>query len=207
MLLSVKQQFFPDERLLSLMETFRYMLNNCVRIGLSQNKTSLMSLRYACYPELKKYQIASAYKNNAISRANGILSNYRRLLRKGKKPRIPHCWKPMITTCKGFVLRLEGDHLVLPSKIMIPLNHHALKKLQRSVLRSVTINTQTVSIAYAIDAKETIEPLGVLGVDLNYQNITCADTLDNLIRLPMKDVAIYKLKCRETKRHFKRSDC
>ena len=52
------------------METFRRMLNDCIRIGLEENKTSFLSLRYACYPKLKDYKIVSAYKNNAISRAD-----------------------------------------------------------------------------------------------------------------------------------------
>jgi putative transposase len=107
--LSPKQEFSPTSELVSLMETFRMMMNDCIRIGLAQNKTSFMSLRYACYPELQKYNIASAYKNNAISRAAGILSNYRKLLRKGRTPKIPYCRNVILTTCKGFVLRIEGN--------------------------------------------------------------------------------------------------
>ena len=82
---SVSQPFVADERLSSTMDTFRQMLNECIRVGLAENKTSFMSLRYACYLKLKDYKIASAYKNNAISRASGILSNYKKLLKKGKR--------------------------------------------------------------------------------------------------------------------------
>ena len=121
------------------METFRQMLNECIRIGLSENKTSFMALRYACYPELKKYEINSAYKNNSISRANGILSNYRKLLKKGRKVRTPYCWKPMLTTCKGFVLRVEGNTIVLPSKVRIPLNGYIVKKIRGLEIRSITV--------------------------------------------------------------------
>src|SRR5579864_6894383 len=66
------------------METFRRMLNDCIKIGLEENKTSFMSLRYACYPKLKAYNIASAYKNNAISRASGILSSYKKAIEERK---------------------------------------------------------------------------------------------------------------------------
>lgn len=219
--LSVKQGYTPDENLLSIMESFRLMLNDCIRIGLEQNKTSFMSLRYACYPKLARYNgIASAYKNNAISRAAGILSNYRKLLKKRKivakngknrYPRIPHCLKPILTTCKGFGLRLERNHLILPSKIQIPLKDYVLRKVEGREMRSVTISAHSVSICYAFnDVSEAVESTGVLGIDLNYENVTTSDTtsdvLRNIHRYPMEKVLEYKQNCRETKRHFKRND-
>ncbi len=45
-------------------------MKDCLRIGLEQNKSSLISLRYARYPELKRYDITSAYTNKAISRCD-----------------------------------------------------------------------------------------------------------------------------------------
>ena len=112
---SVNQPFIPEERLSSAMEMFRKMLNDCIRISLAENKTSFMALRYACYPQLKDYEIASAYKNNAISRANGILSSYRKLLKKGRRVKKPYCLKPILTTCYGFKFK-EGS-IILPSKL------------------------------------------------------------------------------------------
>jgi hypothetical protein len=62
---SVNQPFVPDEKLSSKMELFRQILNDCIRLGLAENKTSFMSLRYLVYPKLTKYKIESTYKNNA----------------------------------------------------------------------------------------------------------------------------------------------
>ena len=181
------------------------MLNDCIRIGLAQNKTSFMSLRYACYPELKKYTIASAYKNNAISRANGILSNYRKLLRKGKQTKTPHCWRPMITTCKGFVMKLRGNHLTLPSRLSIYLNDYMLKTLHGKELRSATISSHAISICYSMEIGER-DHVGVLGIDMNYENMTSSDSLGNIVRLSLKDQAETRLKYREIKSHFARND-
>ena len=207
-LLSVKQPYEPSDELLATMETFRLMLNDCIRIGLDANRTSLESIQSVAYPELRRYKIASAYKLNAESRACGILRNYRKLIRKRKRPRTPHCTKPMLTTCHGFVLRIEGDQLVLPQKIRIAVNDYVLKKLYGKEIRSVTISSNAVSICYMNELirKKVYDPIGVVGIDLNYENMTVADTRGNIKRIPMEQVARYKLQCRTTKRRFKRND-
>ncbi|MDG6995952.1 MAG: transposase [Nitrososphaerota archaeon] len=205
--LSVKQDFSPDERLYFLMNTFRQMLNDCIRIGLAQNTTSFMSLRYSCYPELSKYDVPSAYKNNAISRASGILSNFRKLLKKGKHSKTPYCKKPMFTNCRGLTLRLEGRFIVLPYKTRIPINEYVLKKIVGTELRSVTVSTNSVSISYTSKKQiDTIRCKGVIGIDTNEGNIQTADSIGNLKRFPMEDVVAMTQKYREVKRHFKRND-
>ncbi|MHB2036978.1 MAG: IS200/IS605 family accessory protein TnpB-related protein, partial [Nitrososphaerales archaeon] len=202
---SVKQNFSPNEKQFSMMDTFRRMLNDCIRIGLDQNKTSFLQLRYACYPKLKNYDIASAYKNNAISRASGILSNYRRLLKKGKKVSVPYCWKPMLTTCRGFVLRLEGNDLILPSKLKIKLNDYILKKLHGTEIRSVTAGTRTVSVCFSKKIRK-IECTGILGIDTNLENVTVADSYARIKKHDVTKISEKKAKYREVKRHFRRND-
>jgi len=200
---SVSQPFVPEPKLSSAMETFRQMLNDCIRIGLAENKTSFMSLRYACYPKLKNYHIASAYKNNAISRASGILSNYRRLVKKRKgRIRKPYCWKPMLTTCYGF--KKKGDSLIFPSKLKIPLNDYILKRIQGSQIRSVTVSTRTVIICIS----KEVQPMRcteILGIDTNLENVTVADS-NGVRRFDMQEIVRAKQKYREVKSHFKRND-
>lgn len=186
------------------MEIFRQMLNDCIRIGLQLNKTSMKSLSLASYSKLKRYQILSCYKVCAIPRAAGILSNYRKLLKKGKKIRKPYCKKAVLTTC--YQIRIQKGALILPSDICIPLNDYVLKKLQGTKIHSVTVSTRSVSIAFAPPVSEIVEPTGVIGADMNYENITCADTLGNIVRLPMEEIAETKLKYREVKSHFARND-
>ena len=200
---SVDQPFVADERLSSTMETFRKMLNDCIRIGLAENKTSFMSLRYACYPKLKDYETPAAYKNNAISRANGILSSYRKLLKKkGKRVRKPYCWKPVLTTCYGFKLK-EGS-IILPSKLKIPLNDYVLKRIQGSEIRSITVSTYTVSICFSKEVLP-IAPTEIFGIDTNLENVTVVSS-KRIKRFDTKEIGQAKQNYREVKSHFKRSD-
>ncbi len=68
--------------MLNMMNTFRKMVNDCIRTDLMHNKTSMKSLSILCYPMLKAYSIDSRYKLCTISKAVGILRNYRKALRK-----------------------------------------------------------------------------------------------------------------------------
>ena len=157
-----------------MMELFRQMTNKCLKIGTEENKTSMKSLSLVCYGKLGKYKIASAYKLCAISRASGILSNYRRLVKKGRKVKLPYCFKPSLVTCYG--IRLRNGVLHLPSKISIPLNEYALKKLIAKEIRSVTIHPEGVSISYRQEVKRK-GCGGVIGIDTNLENVTVADNL------------------------------
>lgn len=50
------------------------MVNDCIRIGLQDNVTSLKTLSNS-YHYLDRYDIVAYYKAHAISRASGILQN------------------------------------------------------------------------------------------------------------------------------------
>ena len=184
------------------MEIFRQMLNECIRIGLAENKTSFLSLRYACYPKLKDYKIAAAYKNNAISRAAGILLIYRKLLKKGRRVRKPYCWKPILTTCYDF--KLKGDLIVLPSKLNVALNDYALKKIQRSRINSITISKGKLNISFSREVQPT-ECREILGIDTNLENVTLAGN-NFTKRFDTQEIGLAKQRYREIKSHFKRTD-
>jgi hypothetical protein len=47
-----------------LLEQFRQMLNDCIRIGLTENVTSLKSLSLKAYRQLSGYDVVS-YKNGS----------------------------------------------------------------------------------------------------------------------------------------------
>ena len=72
------------------MELFRRMVNQSIAIGLETGKTSLKMLSLASYHQLKAYETRSEYRLCAISRASGILKNYRNLSSK-HSVRIPYC--------------------------------------------------------------------------------------------------------------------
>lgn len=57
--------------MLNMMNTFRKMINDCIRTGLKNNKTSMKSLSILCYPMLKACRIDSRYKLRTISKTAG----------------------------------------------------------------------------------------------------------------------------------------
>jgi len=55
----VKQHCSLTEEILAAMETFRKMVNDCLRIGLSNDISTLKKLSKLCYPALARYDIIS----------------------------------------------------------------------------------------------------------------------------------------------------
>ncbi|MGA3296798.1 MAG: hypothetical protein ABSD41_05040, partial [Candidatus Bathyarchaeia archaeon] len=75
---AVQQYYTLGPEIHCMLEQFRQMLNECVRIGLSENVTSLKSLSTKAYHQLATYPVMSYYKLCVISKAAGILRNYRK---------------------------------------------------------------------------------------------------------------------------------
>ncbi len=80
---AVQQNYTPNDQLLGLLEQFRQMVNDSIRIGLAENVTSLKSLSLKAYKQLEQYDAMSYYRLCAISKAAGILKNYRKAERAG----------------------------------------------------------------------------------------------------------------------------
>lgn len=146
---AVKQRYVPTLELLTIMDTFRHVTNDCIRIGFEHNRTSLKSLSSVAYQPTKRISLLSKYRLCAISKAAGILSNYRKLIKKGRKVRQPYCWKPVLTTCYG--VKVKDGLLHLPGKVRIPLNKHSLQVLSQPglVIHSATLNANHLSISFS----------------------------------------------------------
>ena len=86
----VQQYYMPGPEIRCMLEQFRQMLNECVRIGLSEDVTSLKSLSTKAYNQLAAYPVMSYYKLCAISKATGILRNYHKAVRKNPKTKEPY---------------------------------------------------------------------------------------------------------------------
>src|SRR5712691_13540127 len=100
---AVRQNYRPTEEILYLLQDFRCMVNDCVRIGLKENLTSMESLSMKAYHQLSAYVVPTCYRLTAISRAAGILRNYRKELKKrGRSARVPHVTRLSLTDCYGF---------------------------------------------------------------------------------------------------------
>lgn len=110
---SVQQSHTPDEKLLHLLDEFRLMVNYCIKIGLTENVTSLKALSLKAYRQLSEYDSMSYYKVCAISAAAGILRNYRKAKHKNPSTKQPYARKLRLSTCYGF--KIQEGTLLLPS--------------------------------------------------------------------------------------------
>lgn len=89
---SVTQSYKPSDQVLSLMQEFKQMTNDSIRIGLANdNVSSMKNLSLLSYKELKKYNnIYSKYRLTAISKAAGILSARKKSIKRGFKTKDPY---------------------------------------------------------------------------------------------------------------------
>jgi hypothetical protein len=85
MIKAVNQQIIMSQGLLDLISKFRNAVNDCIRIGLQNNVTSLKTLSTKSYLCLDRY-----YKLHAISRAFGILQNRQKSIKRGFKTKNPY---------------------------------------------------------------------------------------------------------------------
>lgn len=64
---TVQQNYQPTDVTLRLLDEFRSMVNDCLRIGLQENVTSLKALSLRAYRHLARYDALSYYRLCAIS--------------------------------------------------------------------------------------------------------------------------------------------
>ena len=172
---SVKQNYQSDKKLLKLMETFRYMVNHCIRIGLQNDCSTLKRLSNLAYHELEEYQMPSYYKLNAISKACGILTNRKHSIRRGNYTKNPYMRKGILTSCYGF--KIEDGILKIPigdkNYFDIPLNNHTKQVLSDAALKvcSFTLDAFNISISISKEVEE-IECIKTAGIDRNLRNLT-----------------------------------
>ena len=201
---SVRQRFKPDQHALQLMELFRHMTNDCIRIGLAEGRTSLRALSLACYPKLKSYETPAAYKLCAISKAAGILTNHKKLSKKHHVKQ-PYCSRLGLITCYG--LKTVHGTLRMPGNIEIRLNSYVQGFLAQPgvELRSINLTHDFLSIS----VRRQVQPkacTGMLGIDRNLNNITVAGTENQVERYDLPEATTVKSMCRRTKRRFSRND-
>ncbi len=204
---AVKQIYTPPLESLILLDQFRRMVNYCVRIGLAENITSMKALSKKAYHELAGYDTPTYYRLTAISKAAGILGNYRRMLMKQPKAKKPYARKLMLTDCYSF--KITNGEIRLPIKareyVYIPLNAYALRSIEGHTIRSVSLTACTVSVAFSKEVAE-IKPKGLIGVDRNLDNVTIVNSDGNVRRYDLSRPTEIKENCREAKRGFRRND-
>jgi len=182
------------------------MINDCIRIGIKDDISSMRRLCLASYHALAKYPAVTYYRLTAISRAAGILRNYRKT-RGTNLCKVPYAKRLMLTDCYGF--RIQGNRLRITLReneyIYIELNPHTLAAMKGCVARSVTLTPTVLTIAYAKELEE-MALKGRIGVDRNLDNVTAASSDATIQIFDLSKATEIKMKYRHVKSHVKRND-
>ncbi|WP_157927955.1 RNA-guided endonuclease InsQ/TnpB family protein [Candidatus Nitrosotalea okcheonensis] len=172
----IKQSYQSPPELLSMMETFRQMVNDCIRIGIANNCSTMKRLSILSYKELSNYKILSYYKLTAISQASGRLALMKKDIKKGRTPKSPYVSKPYLVSCYGF--KIIGMLLSIPisnhDKFLVRLNDYTISQLENVEPRPFTITPNSISISVRKEMEQII-PENVIGIDRNLRNITAFD--------------------------------
>lgn len=204
---AVKQIYAPHPELLNLLDEFRRMVNNCIRIGLAENISSMKALSKKCYHELTKYDVLTRYCLTAISKATSILRNYRHSLRKNPMIKKPYASKPMLTDCYAF--RIVDGKLRLPIRpgeyVFIPLNNHVLRSIMNYTLHSVCLTSSTVSLSFSKEVNQ-VKSVGLVGIDRNLDNVTVGSSIGDVKKYDLSRASEVKENCRQIKRGLRRND-
>src|SRR5207245_5139624 len=125
---SVWQHYAPPREVLGLLEVFRRMVNESIRIGLANDVSSLGRLSLLSYNHLAKYDSPSCYKLCAISRAAGILSARKKSLRRGLPTRTPYSVRQQLVSCYSFKTKNGGLEIPVSrgKRLSIPLTKHTI---------------------------------------------------------------------------------
>lgn len=185
------------------------MTNDCIKIGLDNNVSTMKKLCSISYPKLCRYDIISYYKLCAISRAAGILANRKKSIRRGFPTKDPCIKKHILTSCYGF--KIKGRILKIPvgnkKYYNIPMNAHTrlLLSEQSLIVRSFTLTANnSVSISYSKDAVD-IECTSTNGIDRNLRNLTVGNC-EKVVHYDLSDTIEIAEVTKDVIKSFKRDD-
>jgi putative transposase len=215
---SIKQSFHPSVQLLSAMECFRQMTNDCIRIGLQFEKEngrtpSMRKLSLLCYAELRRrYGGYSQYALCAVSKAAGILSARKKSIRRGFPTKAPYVSRRVLVSSYGF--KVDGSILIvhLDGRTFerIPLSAHTISLLSDPALRvrSFTLTEETVSLCVSKEVEETQvgEVAGALGIDRSLRNLAAGDDRQLVTLYDMSEVVRIGENTVDVVRSFTRND-
>ena len=172
---SVWQYYAPSIEILALLELFRRMVNDSIRIGIANNASSLRKLSLLSYNQLAHYDSPSYYKLCAIGRAAGILAARKKSLKRGFPTRQPYTARPFLVSCYGF--KIKSGALEIPisrgERLSLPLTNHTLGVISQLgvEVRSFTLTRNKLCLSIARDAPH-LECTSTVDVDRNLCNLT-----------------------------------
>lgn len=191
-----------------MMETFRSMVNECVRVGIENDVSTLKRLSVLCYHKLDRYDIMSYYRLYAISHATGILANRKKSIKRGFVSRNPYSSRPFLVLGHGFkiidgILKVPlGDR----KYFHIPLNSYTRQVLSAPTIyiRSFTLTSGTINICYSKEVVET-DYENTVGVDRNLRNLTVGNYKD-VVHYDLSKAVDIAENTRSIMRSFRRND-
>ncbi|WXG42788.1 MAG: IS200/IS605 family accessory protein TnpB-related protein [Promethearchaeati archaeon SRVP18_Atabeyarchaeia-1] len=172
---AVQVPYEPTSDVLSLLETFRSMVNCCIRVGLEKNVTSRFSLQSETYHKLGNYGLHTWYSLSAIEAATAILKNYRKAKRRRQNARVPRATK-LIAKLGNQGYKVADGKLRIPIKpreyFYVPLHKRAAQFLSDATLKlgSITLTSCAVSVVFSKIA-EVAELGSYVAYDTNERSI------------------------------------
>src|SRR6267143_23168 len=172
---TVWQNFVPSREVLLLLEMFKKMVNDSIRIGLVNEVSSLRKLSLLSYNQLARYDSPSYYKLCAISRAAGILAARKKSLKRGFPTREPYTIRPCLVSCYGF--KVKNGWLEIPvsrrERLSLPLTNRTVSVVSQPGIqvRSFTLTRNRLCLSIARDVP-IVECTSTMGEDRNLRNLT-----------------------------------
>jgi len=212
---AVKQNYQPAPEVVALLEDFRLMVNDCIRVGLKFEEEnhatpSMRKLSLLCYGQLKKYEVYSAYRLTAISKAAGILSARRKSIKRGYYAKSPFVSKPLLVSC--YHVKILDGKLRVPLRDKrceyIPLNASTLRVTSDPALRlnSFTLIETSLSICVSKEVEvEPREPTNTVGIDRNLRNLAVGNA-EKVTYYDMTKAVMIAENARSIVKSFKRDD-
>jgi len=192
-----------------MMETFRQMVNDCLRAGLTNNVSTVKNLSKLCYPALARHDIISYYKLHAISKAAGILSNRKQSVKRGYPTKTPYMKHASLISSYGF--KVENGILQIPlggrQYFDILLNSYVKSVLSDPAVRVrsfILAANNTVGICYSKQVAE-IESTTTAGVDRNLANVSYGSH-ERVIIFDVSQAVKIAENTRSVTRSFRRND-
>jgi len=190
------------------MEEFRLMVNDCIRIGLQQNVSSMKRLSLISYHQLSRYQMYGNYKLTAISKAAGILKARKKSIQRGYPTKNPYMVRPMLIGYRGF--KIVDGVLRIPAGgaeyFNITLNNHIKQVLSDKSLkvRSFTITPTSLSLTISKEV-EQYTPNTIIGVDRNLANMSAGNKME-IVQYDVSTAVEIADNSRSVMRAFRRND-
>ncbi|MBI4416944.1 MAG: IS200/IS605 family element transposase accessory protein TnpB [Euryarchaeota archaeon] len=167
----------PDPKLWWLLEQFRLLVNRSIRIALREDIRSRFRLAKVAYRTLSaEHEVYKQYIPSAFEVALGVLKNYRRRARQGKRTNVPYLRNPLLKAeNQSYRLDRETGRLRTPIRgtegvqLTLPLSawHRSILQDPSWGLGSLTVTSDRVIIVVRKEAPAPYVPVAAIALDTN----------------------------------------